>query len=316
MTSFSPRPVLPDLRQLQAFCQIVDCRSMAEAARTLGFTQSAISQSLTRLERQLGLTLIDRQCRPLRPTVAGERLYRESRTLLIEARSVVANVRRTGMDATPFLRCGFVDSFASVFAPLVVNRLGAKVEELTLRSGFCEPNEDSLLQRNIDVLVTSSAMEHRDGLERHHLFSDPYLLVLPPERRVDSRDALAKMSRSLGMIRYSRHSRMGLDIDIHLRRLGLECHRRIEFDTTDTMLALVQARLGWGITSALSLMHARYEAFQVRLAPLPGPALQRELYLLAWEGEQGTLPTELARFCSRHYEAAIRPEVEKMLAAG
>lgn len=313
MASLPPRSELPDLRQLQAFCQIIDCSSMAEASRLQGVTQSAMSQSLSRLEKQLGVALIDRQCRPLKPTVAGDRLYRESQTLLSEARGVMASVSHATIDATRFLRCGFVDSFASVFAPVVVNRLGDKVEELTLRSGFCEPNEQNLLQRNIDVVVTSSALEHVHGLERYHLFSDPYLLVLPPDRQVSSLEEMVRLSQELGMIRYSRHSRMGLDIDIHLRRMGLESRRRVEFDTTDSLLALVQANLGWGITTALSLMHARHEAFRVRVVPLPGAVLQRGLYLLAWQGEQGSLPSELARFCQQHYQHVIKPEFDDML---
>ncbi|WP_250508390.1 LysR family transcriptional regulator, partial [Caballeronia sp. GAFFF3] len=59
-----------DLRALQAFVAVCETRSMTEAARVLGVTQSAVSQLIAALEREQGVALFDREFRPVRPNAA------------------------------------------------------------------------------------------------------------------------------------------------------------------------------------------------------------------------------------------------------
>ena len=65
----------PDqLGDLAVFAEIAADRSFTRAARRLGVTQSALSQTMTRLEGQLGFRLLSRTTRSVAPTAAGERL--------------------------------------------------------------------------------------------------------------------------------------------------------------------------------------------------------------------------------------------------
>jgi DNA-binding transcriptional LysR family regulator len=65
----------PDqLGDLAAFAAIASERSFTRAARRLGVTQSALSQTMKRLEGQLGFRLLSRTTRSVAPTAAGERL--------------------------------------------------------------------------------------------------------------------------------------------------------------------------------------------------------------------------------------------------
>ncbi|MES2097557.1 MAG: LysR family transcriptional regulator [Pseudomonadota bacterium] len=65
----------PDqLGDLAVFAAIASERSFTRAARRLGVTQSAVSQTMTRLESQLGFRLLSRTTRSVAPTAAGERL--------------------------------------------------------------------------------------------------------------------------------------------------------------------------------------------------------------------------------------------------
>jgi DNA-binding transcriptional LysR family regulator len=60
-----------DLRALQAFLAVCETGSMTAAAQRLGISQSAVSQSVSSLERDLGASLFDRESRPRRPNFAG-----------------------------------------------------------------------------------------------------------------------------------------------------------------------------------------------------------------------------------------------------
>ncbi|HXH45397.1 MAG TPA: LysR family transcriptional regulator [Bradyrhizobium sp.] len=65
----------PDqLADLAVFAAIASDRSFTRAARRLGVTQSALSQTMKRLEGQLSLRLLSRTTRSVAPTAAGERL--------------------------------------------------------------------------------------------------------------------------------------------------------------------------------------------------------------------------------------------------
>ncbi|MFD0418792.1 LysR family transcriptional regulator [Streptomyces sp. NPDC127108] len=77
-----------ELRQLQYFAAVADTGGFGRAAERLGIVQSAVSQQVRRLERELGVTLFDRSTRHVRLSSAGERL-------LPEARAVLAAARRT-----------------------------------------------------------------------------------------------------------------------------------------------------------------------------------------------------------------------------
>ncbi|TWB08763.1 DNA-binding transcriptional LysR family regulator [Rhizobium sp. ERR 1071] len=65
----------PDqLADLAVFAAIASDRSFTRAAKRLGVTQSALSQTMKRLESELGFRLLSRTTRSVAPTAAGERL--------------------------------------------------------------------------------------------------------------------------------------------------------------------------------------------------------------------------------------------------
>jgi len=62
------------LNALNAFIAVARRRSFAAAARDLGVSTSALSQSVRQLEARLGVTLLNRTSRTVAPTDAGQRL--------------------------------------------------------------------------------------------------------------------------------------------------------------------------------------------------------------------------------------------------
>ena len=82
-----------DLHALEVFVLTVELGGMTASAQQLRITQSAVSQTITRLEQGIGTALFDRSLRPLGVTPAGRALYERARTLLSTARRVVDVVR-------------------------------------------------------------------------------------------------------------------------------------------------------------------------------------------------------------------------------
>ena len=71
-----------DIKQLKYFLATVDYGNMTRAADSLHIAQPALSQQIAGLERDLGSKLLERSVRGVKPTVAGEVLYRHAKGLL------------------------------------------------------------------------------------------------------------------------------------------------------------------------------------------------------------------------------------------
>ncbi|MFI5686591.1 LysR family transcriptional regulator [Streptomyces sp. NPDC051636] len=86
-----------DPHLLRTYVTVARLASFSEAARELGYTQSAVSQHIAALEQDLGAPLLTR--RPVTPTAAGERLLEHAGPLLLRLDAARADVVR--MAAAP-----------------------------------------------------------------------------------------------------------------------------------------------------------------------------------------------------------------------
>ena len=77
------------------FVQAVDSKNLAAAARMLGLAPSIVSRRLARLERSLGVRLLQRTTRSLSVTDEGQSFYRRCRNVLSELEAAEAEVEPT-----------------------------------------------------------------------------------------------------------------------------------------------------------------------------------------------------------------------------
>lgn len=74
--------MIDQLKSLAVFSAVVDCGSFRAASRQLGMAPSRVSETVARLEAQLGVTLIYRTTRKLSLSSAGEALFDQVRDML------------------------------------------------------------------------------------------------------------------------------------------------------------------------------------------------------------------------------------------
>ena len=70
------------LKQMKYFITVVDCHSFTEAAEQCFISQSAISQQIKSLEKELGIRLFEINKRHCSLSAAGEYLYRHVKVIL------------------------------------------------------------------------------------------------------------------------------------------------------------------------------------------------------------------------------------------
>lgn len=185
-----------DLRRLRAFHAVAERRSFSEAALHLGYAQSVVSHHVAALERELGVTLIDRGRRPVGVTPTGERLLEHVVGVLGHVAAAEDEMQAIRGLRSGRLRIGAFLTACTSFVPAALGRFSAAHPEVEVGVEQREPPAAirSLRAGDIDLavvwrLVGQDALDV-DGVVTEHLGDDPYRIVLPPGHRLARRRRL------------------------------------------------------------------------------------------------------------------------------
>jgi DNA-binding transcriptional LysR family regulator len=302
-----------DLRMLQVFLMVCETGSMTAAALRLRLTQPAVSQVIRNLEKRLGSPLFDRALRPFGLTSAGAALQQQAIQLLDQARKIPAAVQGKGEARLAIIRVGIVDSVSAVFTPLVATQLQPLAAQLSFWSGLALAHGTALVERKLDLIVTSEPLEDYDGFDRFDLVTEPFILVLPTEHAELARKNLREIAAALPLLRYSDRSHIGQVVERHLRRIGVGVPRHIECDTTEQVTAMIESGSGWTLTTPLCVLQAQPAMSRVHVAAVPGPGFRRSLTLIARSGELGRVPSITAGLARRILSETCLPQIYEMM---
>jgi DNA-binding transcriptional LysR family regulator len=289
-----------DLRSLNAFVLACKTGSMAAAAQRLHMTQPAVSHIIRGLETSLGAPLIDRSRRPFSLTPRGAFLREAAEQILTAAQRIPSRLRELDDGVPARLRVGIVDSLACPFVPELLSGMHTSLDTLSVSAGLAGALREAFSDHLLDVVLTNDPMDDVDGIVRHALLREPYILLVPPALPVGAEETdLKALSRSLNLIRWSSQSHIGTDIDQHLRRLRIEVPRHFEFDSSDTLTGIVAAGLGWAVMTPLCLLNSVARQGAARAVPLPGPPFSRKLHLISRAGELDRVAQRMAHTSRR-----------------
>ncbi|MEG6508128.1 LysR family transcriptional regulator [Methyloligella sp. 2.7D] len=170
------------LRQLQYFVAVADKGSISKAAQSLSISQSAITEAIKDLERDLGVSLFERHSRGLTITHKGHQFLRHSTTILgqvSDARHAFSEDQQTQGGS---LHLGVT----SLVAGYVLSDILARYQrafpavEVSAIEDSGEYLEHLLIGGELDVAVTViSALRDRLALQAEILEVSPYRLWLP-----------------------------------------------------------------------------------------------------------------------------------------
>ncbi|WP_066955041.1 LysR family transcriptional regulator [Streptomyces lushanensis] len=172
-----------DRRRIQLLRAVVISGSLTAAARNLGYTPSAISQQIAVLEKEAGITLLERTGRGVRPTEAGQMLTDHAAVIdrhFTQAETELAELRagRTGRVAVRY----FATAGAALVAPAVA-ALRREQPGIQVELKLSDPNDPlpELRSRQADLalVVRSPHQLSADGIRFVHLLDDRYSTVLP-----------------------------------------------------------------------------------------------------------------------------------------
>jgi DNA-binding transcriptional LysR family regulator len=189
-----------DLRRLRLLSELARRGTIAEVARVVGYTPSAISQSLLQLEREAGVPLLERDGRRVRLTPAARGLVARTDRVLAELDEAEAELAADHGTVRGTVVIGAFPSAAAGLVVPAVAELRERHPELSCPVVEHEPEDGIPLLRSgeLDVLVSESyegvATVPTGGLESHELLTEPLLLMMPREEALAEPVALASLA--------------------------------------------------------------------------------------------------------------------------
>ena len=305
-----------DLRSIKVFLALCEARSFTVAAKRLQKTQSAVSQALRQLEEDLGVVLVNRTSRSVSLTPAGELFRTRAAALLEDATQLAALMREHDRSKLTELRVGMVESFANAVGPLLIRSMLNEAINLSLWSDITPNLEAALSELRFDIVVVNDPLEESANVTRFLLLREPYVLLLPRDARWEgSPDDLVSLARSVPVVRYHPPSFMASRIDARFHRMNVQVSRRVSVDTTDKLLAMVAAGIGWSVSTPLALLRAPSLAGTVRIVPFPGERFDRELFMLSRRGEIDDLTRRLAVTSREVLSALVTEDIAPLMPA-
>lgn len=169
-----------DPHRLRVFRSVMASGSLQAAADNLGMTASAVSQHLSALARETGLTLFERSGRSLAPTPAATYLHSRSDDLIAELErldDVITDLRegRRGR-----LSIGYFSSAGLAWMPTLAKELSERLPEVTLELILTEGSVRST-HPDIDLVIDTPDSPVRTGYRRIELITDPFVAVVPAD---------------------------------------------------------------------------------------------------------------------------------------
>jgi DNA-binding transcriptional LysR family regulator len=175
-----------ELRRLRLLKELHERGTIAAVADALQFTPSAVSQQLAMLERETGVTLIEKAGRGVRLTDPARVLVGHAQVLLDQAARAEADLAAAAGTVAGRARVATFQSVALKLAIPAMNALRRTAPRLRTELVEAEPEQalPALALGDLD-LVLADEWEHQplrlpSTLQRHDLFDDPVLLVAPP----------------------------------------------------------------------------------------------------------------------------------------
>lgn len=298
---------------LRIFAAVAESETLTSAASKLGITQSAVSQAIAQLENQIGAELIVRRSRPIKLTRAGEVLHQHAGAILANVRCMLADVTRTVAGNLPRLNVGVIDSFADVAGQQLTERIAPLASQLSIQTGLTMPLSQALLNRNIDILISSDPFVDHPEIECHPLLRDPFVIVASRTQCSSSESGLEFLAENVPFARYSAQTRLGALTDLVLRRSSIEVETRFEFDSTHALMRAVSGGNAWAIATSLCVMQHPELLQHVHLMPVANGSSCRYLCLLAQRQELGDTPMRIASICRSIHAEHVLPKMLEIM---
>jgi DNA-binding transcriptional LysR family regulator len=255
-----------NLTRLKVLSEVIGRGSFSGAAEALDYTQSAVSQSIARLEAETGATLVVRDRRGVRPTAAGAALLEHAELIFAQVQAAEDDVAAVLGIRGGRLRAASFPSAGAALMPQAIASFRRRHPEVQLSLAEGEPEEIAprLRAGEFDLALlyefpgveepTETPSGAAGQLEVTPLLDDPMHVALPAEHHLATKADLTVWDlRGEDWVQTSASSPCARHVVRSCLASGFEPHVTFESDDYETVQGLVAAGVGVALIPRLAL---------------------------------------------------------------
>lgn len=271
-----------ELLQLKYFQIVARYEHMTRAAKELRIAQPALSQTIAKLEAEVGVPLFDRQGRHIKLNPFGKAFLKHMDRALSAIEDGLQEVKDlAGMDQ------GFIT--LSVVSTQVLGDLlrAFHQEHPNVKFRVHQHPVQTVIQQlhsgEVDLCITSLPMEHA-GIDAVTLINDEIILIVPHEHRLADRQSvrLSEVAEDT-FISLKKGSNMRDLTDRYFEQAGIQPDIAFEIDEPASVRSLVKAGLGISFSTRLNMRY--WDHTTVVPLRIEEPVCQRPIGI-AWKSDR------------------------------
>jgi LysR family transcriptional regulator, transcriptional activator of the cysJI operon len=248
-----------NLYQLQSFVTVISEGSMTGAADKLFLTQPAISQQIKNLEDELGVELLVRGVRQIRPSLQGEVLYDYAKKVLHLAQQAEVAVRAMGAELRGQIRIGTLNSLGVQLISPIVSRLLKHNPNLSIKIDYDlgENLIKAFRKGELDAVILPEVEKQfgttLDAEKKFLLKEEMWLVGSGKETEMPAHITVAEMSK-YPLIHFTKeYPHFTEMLEKAYQKAGLKMEPTFESTNVGTLKRVIESGLGWGFLPALAI---------------------------------------------------------------
>jgi DNA-binding transcriptional LysR family regulator len=249
-----------NLQQLTTFCKVISEGSMTAAADKLFLTQPAVSQQIRALEDELGVPLLVRGVRQVKPSMQGQLLYEYAKKILHLTQQAEVAIHTISQELAGELKIGTTNAFGLHLISPVVGLFLKHNTKLSLKLvyGSADQIVNEMRKGTVDMTILPDLKNEFgvefDKYEEKFLFSDEMWLVgsskdasLPEKISISEINTRPVVVDSATYPNFRRMLQQKLDAG------KLQLKPVFETDNVGTLKRVIEAGVGWGFLPSHSI---------------------------------------------------------------
>lgn len=252
-----------EIRTVRTFLAVAETGSFSRAAEKLGYSQSAATVHVQRLETELGVRLLDRVPHGAVLTQAGRAFSFHAREMLLAAERAVGAVEGAdGSDPAALrgtLRVGSVESIATAILPDLLARYHRAYPriELVVQTARREQLMERVRDNRLDLFLAMEEKINEPDLDRRLLRREPIQFAAPAGMARELAQPLgADALCDLPFVLTERGESYRRELDRLLAERDRAIAPAVEAGNTETLVHLVERGVGLSFLPRFSVAHA------------------------------------------------------------
>ncbi|HWX21869.1 MAG TPA: LysR family transcriptional regulator [Candidatus Binatia bacterium] len=237
------------IESLKVFCDLTETESFTKAAQINGVTQSAVSQTISSLERQFKSLLIERSKKNFRLTAEGEVLYDYSKQILQTYDSLHSKLQEIKEIISGNIRVATIYSIGLHVLPPYIKKFLKSYPTVNVHVEYRRPNQvyEDVLGNVVDLGLV--AYPTRDPkLEIVALRKDPLVVICHPQHPLAKQKSIKfKSLNGQKFVSFEKDIPTRRALDKLLKDHGVSADHVMEFDNIETVKRAVEIDSGIAI---------------------------------------------------------------------